>query len=257
MAKPITTVDTNGLRSWRRKRSMLSLVTAVAAVTLLVGTASAAPASGLHASVTYSPPYSGTPGAAITGGSVGCGGSGSILLFPSFNLTTGKGVQSAKASAKSCGSIGSSVDLTLSTGFNSSNFTTTSGLHRIVAHWTLTFSVSLAAKAGSASQGADAVFYVGEGVSVYDATNHTLIAGAPTKVVTDLISSGTYSHTYSKVRMTSWNNATLVKGHVYTLQIGLEIVVAASVSSGSSTASAQLSMGGGSKGFLITSVTMS
>jgi len=235
---------------------MFGLAFGVSLVVLLIGTASAAPVTGLRATTTYAPPYSGTPGATFIGLATGCGSTGSIVVFPSFNLTSGKGLGSTKVSASSCGATNSSMQIELSAGFNSTSFTTTSGLHRFVAHWTLTFVVKLAASAGSSTQFAEAVFFVAEGIGIHDNTNGTTFVGATSKLLYDAITSGTYTHTYSKIKETSWNNATLVKGHSYSMQLGLDIVTVAGVTAGKSTASASVAMAGGSDDFLLTSVTM-
>ena len=235
-----------------RLRSPLGLwaLAGVALVVLLMGTASAAPASSIVplTKIKDTPPYSGTSGAEILTEYGGCHDTFGTPVKPVFNLATGHARVWADVSSTSCGAANSSVFMIVEAVFVSAPFTVAaSGKHHIRALVGLNFTADLVATPGSVSQAAYAGFFLGAGIGLLDLTNYTAFNSSDSSsyspFIGDSIIAGTYSHYYPKMHWTSYFNATLVDTHTYQLDWAIEIDVFTLVTPGSSVASASVDMG--------------
>jgi hypothetical protein len=241
-------------------RSGLGVVGAIAVVVLFLGSAAAAPAIVARPAATFAPPYSGVEATNIfgelsgTGGPI-CGVAESFPVDPSFNLMTGISNQSVKATARSCGPGTSFASPEESAGFLSSNFTTSSGLHRMKATWILDFAVRLVATPGGGSQSAVADYAVTTQFYIDDLTNYSVVNANYTAYSIVQITSGTYTHHFLSLHLADELNATLVKGHVYQVVVALYVGAYASVSPGTSSASAWINMGSAGRSGFLASVT--
>lgn len=243
----------------RRSRHLVPAViwACLVVMILLASNAVAAPTGTGKATVKYVPPYSGSAFTTQVYVHSGCDVSGAKLVHPVFNLTTGRALDSTQATAVTCGSANSSADISVGAGFDSTSFTSLAGLYGFVAHWSLTFSVILAATPGSASQAAEAHYYVVGWLGVEDLTNHTIVYGS--WVTGYAISSGTFSQSYSNLHASVYLNTTLVTSDVYELVIYITTESAASASTGPGAgyAIASVNMGSGGEHAVLTSVTRS
>lgn len=250
----------NRLGWGRRAAGGLAVAAAIGVALLFIGSAAATPVSAAAASMTDKPPYSGLEASndfGLLSGSGGpiCGVAESFVLAPFFNMTTGHANESVKATAHSCGPGTSWASPEEAAGFDSSNFTTTSGMHHIKATWVIDLSAKLVATPGSPSQSAESYFIVDTQLYLLDLTNASVFDQANYPFLVFSITSGTYSHTYPKVVQTVFLNATLAKGHIYEFGVFVYLDVYASVSPGTSSASASANMGSGGRNAFLSSVT--
>jgi hypothetical protein len=249
------------LPKWHRRiGASVGLAAVIGVALLFVGSVAAAPVTTAAASVTYRAPYSGTEDSnefgllSGTGGPI-CGVTESFPLAPFFNLTTGLASESVKATARSCGPGTSFASPEAMAGFVSANFTATSGAHHIKATWFLDLWVKLLATPGSPSQTADASFIITTQLYLIDLTNGSLFNSANSPYFTYGITSGAYSHHYSKIVLPLYLNATLVKTHLYEFGVFEYLNVYASVSPGVNSAYALANMGSGGRDAFLASVS--
>ena len=240
-----------------RYRTSLGIGAAVFLVTLLVGGASAAPAPPSVSSVIHHAPYTGTLDDTFIGEPTGCGISANFPVLPFFNLTMGEGLESVKATAHSCGSANSTVYLQSATGFTSTAFTTTTGIHHLTSNWVLNFSASLSAKPGGGGQEARANFAVYLEFELVDKTSSATFYQSNFPELFAIATSGGFSQSYPQVHDTVYLNASLVKGHSYVYEVEALVAVEVFVTHGTSSASATVNMGSGGRGALLPSVTRS
>ena len=248
-----------GIRpNWRGPYTAgLGIVGACALVVLFVGSSAAAPTILKASPVTYKPPYSGQEIGTATLSQSGCGGSTSISVNPSFNLTTGKAFGADNLSQRSCGSTSDTASMNLEAGFAAnSSFTGIGGKYQVKTTWVLTFSVVLVAKAGNKFQAAVALFEVEPIVELIDQTNGTGLGPSSYAHVLLAITSGSYVHTYSALHMTQYSNQTLVKTHTYLLEVYALIYTNVYVTAGTSHSSSYVNMGGQGKVALLSSITV-
>ncbi len=247
----------DGVRQWRPlSRYGLGAVVAVAAVALMVGSASASPAA-LATTTKYTAPYPGYGFSGVDLLPAGCGQTASVSVLPQINLTTGKAIADAKDSSRSCGTANSSVELVLYADYESGEFTTTAGVHNLTATWSITLKINLTAKSGGTGQLAESFFAADAATYIYDETNSTEFGSTTPAVLDNFIESGSYSHTYSSVKAQSWVDAKLVKSHTYAFGVDLIIYIATAVTPGKSTATASLTMSGGKDGATLKSISFS
>jgi hypothetical protein len=225
---------------------------AVFLLAFLVAMPNVATAAVSH-SVSQGPPFHGTPLVASTVQSTGCGGSASLVVTPTFNLTTGVGREYGKSAAHGCGPPGFS-----DTGFTEA----TTGLDTlpVIAHapaprnWSYTFqsnvSWNLSATPINPSGGPYAwasasVVWVGV---LYDLTNRSVVASLtdtllilPTNSTTTGNVSG-YAAGTGGSSLSNFANLTVV-GHHYIFQFYVETFEWTYAPSGTTThASARLNL---------------
>jgi hypothetical protein len=252
-------VTTNGARSkWRARAGVGAGVAGTfVLVVLLVGTTSAVPLTTAATASTVGAPYSGTVETGFLGNPLGCGIGADFPVLPFFNLTSGQALASVKATAHSCGSTNASVYLQSNAGFTSASYKTTTGVHHLAAHWLLTFSVSLSAKPGTAGHAVRAQFAVYFQFELFDRTTGLTYYQGNYPEIYDTVTSGTYSHTYTKLSESVFLNATLIKGDSYEFEAQAVIAVESFVGPGTGTASASVTMGSGADQALLSSVVRS
>lgn len=243
----------------RRVGGGLAIAAAIGVALLFLGSAAATPVGVAAASVTDKAPYTGVESSnefGLLSGSGGpiCGVAESFLVAPFFNLTTGHANESVKATAHSCGPGTSFAEPEEMAGFTSASYTTTSGMHHIKATWTIDLSAKLVATPGGPSQTAEAYFIVTTQLYLLDLTNSSVFDQANYPYLIYEITSGTYSHVYPKVVQELYLNATLVKSHSYEFGVFVYLTVYASVSPGTSSASASANMGSGGRNAFLSSV---
>ena len=247
--------------SWRSRAWTGAWVAAVVGIVVLfVGNAAASPAAPTAKSFTEKPPYAGVENSDVLGllsGSGGplCGVAEKFPVSPFFNLTTGHGNLSVAATARSCGPGTSFASPEEDAGFNTANFTTTTGLHDIKATWNLDFTVKLKAAPGNSSQSATAYVIILLQLYLLDVTNGTVFSQNNSPFFLYEITTGTYDHTFPKLTQIVYLNASLVKGHEYSLGAYVYLNAYASVSPGSSSASAVGNMGAGGRSAFLPSLT--
>lgn len=237
-----------------RSYARVSILAAVGVVALLVGTAAATPVAAGTTTVTYVAPYSGTEYTVLILEPTGCGLGVSLPVLPLFDLTDGVALESAGATAHSCGSANSTLYVEAAAGVTSGTFTTKAGAHHLTANWDLDLSARLSVTHGS-SGSARAEFAVFFEFLLFDRTSGTTMYQNSYPDLYDIITSGTYSHSYPQVSESVYLNATLDKGHSYAFEAVALIVVTVFVKDVSSSASASVNLGSGSKGATLTSVT--
>jgi hypothetical protein len=230
------------------------ILAALGIAILLVGTPSATAAVSPAGTSVHTAPYSGAESASFIGEPIGCGGSLSLPVLPYLNMTSGQAFESIQTSAKSCGTTNTTVYLESATGFTSTPFTTSAELHRLSANWMLNFTVKLVAKPG-ASQSARAQFAVYFEFQLIDRTTETMYYQNNYPELYSIVSSGTYSHTYTSVSESVYLNATLVKGHSYEYVVQALAAVEVFVMHGTSSASASVNMGSAGRNAFLASVT--
>jgi hypothetical protein len=204
---------------------------------------------------TLKAPFSGLEYGYIFDSQAGCGTTIGVPVLPFFNLTTGQAHASVKETAKSCGTKNGSADVEAFPELLITSFTTTAGLHHIVARWVATFSVALAASAGSSPQQAEAGFGVSENLELLDLTSGSNYVPSVLPIVSVYILTGTYSHTYMKVHQTDYLNVTLSSTDSYEMFVDLVATTYVFVTPGTCTASASLNIGSGSNHGVLSSVT--
>jgi hypothetical protein len=242
--------------AWRRRAGYgIGMVTTVTVVALMMGGAGATPLMHAAATVKYTVPYSGSAFGVMILGTAGCAAAGAIPVIPSFNGTTGVALASGKVAVKGCGPGNDTADMTLGSEWDSSSFTTTTGLHNLSSHWLLNFTVSLEANPLGTGANAVAEFSLGVYVSLYDSTNNTTYTGHPGLVASKTIYSATYSHTYKKVSADSYLDLKLSKTHHYEWLADVVFTVFAFATTGPSSAMASVNIGSGGREATLLSVT--
>jgi hypothetical protein len=250
--------------SERSRRTMVRTggwaAVAVVFAVLLVGSASGAPAPSVASPVTktWSAPYTGGAGfSLIIGTTDGCSAVG-LPVPPSFNTTTGVGYLSSNGSARSCPGVNSSLLWEMDDVLEGPSSTTTTGVHDLKASWGLNFAVDLAAHRGKATQNATASFEVEIILELVKLTSSQSLPGTTNSTLySQSIYTGTYSHTYRKVPVTTDFNATLSKKAHYAFEAYVYSEIYLFVSPGSSSASASVNMGSAGNDVVLKSVTMS
>ncbi len=224
-------------------------------VVLVLGTAAAAPAVTTAATTKYAAPYAGVGLGDVANFATGCGSTAAVSTLPFFNATSGVGSLAGKVTSKNCGTVASNRSLELSVEYVSPDFTTTTGSHNVTATWSLTFSAKLAAT-GTTSDPALAVVEVVLYSSLDDQTNESTIGVVPAAPLVKEITTGTYSHTFSKETEKLSIVHALKKGQSYDFQLEVLVLLATSVAPGGTSASASITMSGGSDGATLKSVTV-
>jgi hypothetical protein len=225
---------------------------AVFVLAFLLAMPNVASASVSH-SVSQGPPFHGTVHNASTVQSTGCGGSATLVVPPTFNLTTGVGKEYGKSAAHGCGPVGFS-----DTGFTEA----TTGLDTlpVVAHapaprnWSYSFRSNVSwnlsatpmhATGGPYAWASATVVWVGV---LYDLTNSSVAASftdtlliLPTNSTTTGNVSG-YASGIGGVSYLNYPNLTVV-GHHYIFQFFVETFEWTYAPSGTTThASARLNL---------------
>ncbi len=246
-----------GIRSGGRGRALrwASMAGAVTVALLFVGSSAAAPLSTTTASPPTRAPYSGTEFGVFLGESSGCGVSATFPVLPFFNLTTGVANGSVKATAHSCGSANSTVFAFEYDEFESAAFRVPStGAYQLKASWVLSFSTTLKATPGAATELASAEFIVEATVEVLNESSGVFTDGtAPSE--THYITTGTYTHSYAKLHKSAFLNLTLVKGYSYAVVALVQISALAASTPGTSSASAAVNMGSSGKDAVLTAIS--
>jgi hypothetical protein len=234
-------------------------IAAVAVAIFLIGTAAGAPAPTVRAaaSKSWSAPYTnGTQFGILFGSTGGCSSVG-LSVSPFFNTTTGHGFLASNASARSCPGGNSSALWEMDAVLESPVFTTTTGAHHLRVNWSLSFAVNLSAHRGGVHQNASAYYEVGAFVQLVNTTTDTDVAGVEYQpIFTDALYSGTYSHAYHKVAVTSYFNATLSKTQHYVWEAYVYCDLFTFVTTGSSSAFASVNVGSGGNTAVVKSVSL-
>jgi hypothetical protein len=228
---------------------------AVVLVVLVLGTASAAPAVAAATSIKDVAPYAGFAFGSFENFAGGCGSTVAVSALPFFNTSSGVGTFAAKATSKNCGSTWSNRSLALTVEYVSPTFTTTTGSHNITADWVLTFVAKLAAS-GTVVDAPLAVFDIFTVTYLVDQTNDSSFPQVSALVAFNEITSGSYSHTFSKVAAKPSLVAHLKATHTYELELEVYALVGTGVPVGGTSASASISMSGGAQGATLKSVTI-
>jgi hypothetical protein len=228
---------------------------AVVLVVLVMGTAAAAPAITAGTTTKYVAPYTGLGFGGLANLESGCGSTAAVSALPTFNTTNGVGTFAAKTTSKNCGTTPSNRTLELTLEYIGPAFTTTSGSHNVTPAWVLTFSAKLAAS-GATGKLAESIFEVLATTFLEDTTNGTNVRIATLVPAYDEITTGSYSHTFSKLSAKPSAVATLKKGHDYEFQVEIVVILGTEVAPGATSASASVTMSGGSDGAKLASVTV-
>lgn len=228
---------------------------AVLLVVLVMGTASAAPAVTTATTTKDVAPYAGIGLGTFGNYASGCGSTAAVSTLPFFNTTNGVGKLAAKTTSKNCGTVASNRTIQVSVEYVSPEFTTTTGSHNVTATWSLTFTGKLAAT-GTTSDPSLAVLEVLVYTFLDDTSNSTTLGTVAAAPAAKEITSGTYSHTFSKVTEKVSLVRSLVKGQSYEFAVEVLVLLSTSVAPGGTSASASVTMAGGSDGATLKSVTV-
>lgn len=222
-------------------------------VVLVMGTAAAAPAVMTAVTTKYVAPYAGGGIGDLENYATGCGSSASVSKLPDFNATSGLGTVAAKVASKNCGTTPSNRTLLMTLVYVAPTFTTTAGSHNLTENWVLTFTAKLAAT-GTTSHPASAFFEVIAFEEFLDLSNSTSVGSAAALAATQEITTGSYSHTFTKVSVKTSVVASLKKSTNYDYDAEVEVFLVSSVASGGTSASASVTMSNGAN---LKSVTFS
>jgi hypothetical protein len=228
------------------------VATAVALMVLLAPTASAFSPSSVK---TLKAPYAGTESSYEDANFQGCGATAVWARTPFFNLTTGHDFAVAQANSTSCGRTNSSAGVYSEPEY-ASNALALPTVHGSVAeHWTVSFSVHLVATPGaSGSAVATVELYLYS--YIYDSTNGSYIdttaAGADYKSIT----TGSFTKTFTGVKLVDYVNGTFAAKDSYYLYAGLDVLAYAETSSGHAVAGAYINAGLSGKFANLTSITV-
>ena len=242
--------------SWRQRTGLgLGISAGVALVVLLVANATAAPVSAKTSTVTDAAPYSGTEYTSLIIQPSGCGTGATLPVLPYFDLDTGIGFESIGATAASCGSENSTVYAESAAGFVSTAFKAKAGTDTLTANWVLNFAVDLVATHGSGTEAAHAEFAVFLDFELIDTTTNSMVYQSNYPELYDLITSGSYVHTYSAIPETVDIYSSLVKGQMYEYEAVAYAAVLVFVTPGANSASATVTMGSGGEEATLSSLT--
>ncbi len=244
-------------QGWVRRAAFGSIgagaVVAVALI-MLVGSAAAAPVTAAKATTVDKAPYAGEGSGSLDIFTQGCGYTGTAPVLPSVDNLTGQGVASVKVSAPSCGSSNSSDVALAELSVWSGVLSGLSGTHNVSAHFSLSYVLHLAAKAGGATQSAESIGEVYVTLWMFDVTKNTYSYSNAVGVF-QLITSGTYSHTYTNQKLVPYFDFSFKSSHSYEWEADVELQLYALSSPGSSTASSSINMGTGSEHSELTEVS--
>jgi hypothetical protein len=229
--------------------------TGILAIALLVAMPNIATAGGTH-SVSHAAPFHGTLHVASTVQSSGCGGSASLVVAPTFNLSTGVGREYGQSAAKGCGppTFSDTGFTEATTGFDSLPFVVHAPAPR---NWSVAYrsnvSWNLSATpmnpfGGPFAWAAVSIVWVGV---LYDLTNASVAASF---TITDLplptnssVTGNVSGYASGPGGSAVFNDANLtVVGHQYIFQFFVETFEWTYAPSGTNThASARLNLGTG------------
>jgi hypothetical protein len=233
----------------------LGVFATLAIVILSVATATAAPAPVGSPPGTATPPFHAIPYEVLTTTLDGCG-KVAIPVYPVFNTTTGRSHQSAKISLTSCLGTNGTAAAEIGAGIESlpiSNMS--SGHHNLTAHWTLSYTVHLAATRGSTTQMALAEYELEVGAEIVDTTAGGDLGGASHVFFAQHnITHGNYYQNVTDRAVSTWFNVTLNQSHVYELFLIVAGVELVEVGPGTTTAAVSLNLGPGPNGTRLDSV---
>jgi hypothetical protein len=237
---------TTALRAPRGLRFAQGLGVAAVLVALLVVTTPIAQAGPLHASLTYGPLFAGKVTTARTLQYLGCGTTAKITKLPKFALSTGVETLAEKTTAKPCASpLGyNTADTTGDAGMWTKAFTGLSGLHQVVAHWTVHWSSTIKANLGphQANGQASASTLVRAVLYLVDETNGTYLNPANAWSSYSWTGNGTLVTIHSAT-VSIFLNQTLVSSHTYAIATWIYATTAVyAASTGGNTASATISL---------------
>ncbi len=182
----------------------------------------------------------------VRAATAGCG-LASVVSDPTFNLSSGVGRGVVSASTSNCaanlnGNYGSASG---QFGLASASFTTTTGLHKLTAKWSLhwTFAIKTAEPTGQGT--AEAIGTVSISLLIFDSTNISVVNH--TSWFTQHIDVGnTTTSSSGSANRTLTMSAHLVAGHVYDIYVYAYISTYTFVSSSpGATASSKADLGSG------------
>jgi hypothetical protein len=199
-----------------------------------------------------SPPYSGTENGYVSETLSGCGITASNPVLPFFNLTTGQAIESAKVTARSCGTANSSAYTNLVATFTGRPFTPTGGLHHLKQNWVLDLVSTLTVTSGSGAP--NALFSVDLSFQLTDLTGGGTLSGGIVTLSNEIFS-GSYSQGHTGLHRSTYYNTTMNATHSYEFVAQVQISVGVFVPPGSNSASAFVNMGSGGRNAFLASIT--
>lgn len=227
-------------------------------VTLAVGALMIlAPSAAAASARTITAPYSGTPGGYMDTYFSGCGGSTSETAAPFLNMTTGHATFAFSDRQVSCGKFVNNTDTQTAVWADVSPISLATGLQSIESNWKATFAVKLVATPGSKSQFAYAYFSVAAFGYITDNTNGSYHYESGSTLLSDSITSGTFSKTYKNFYSHDWWNDTFVSSHTYTLEAYYYAYLDVQAGPGSSSATASFSMASSTDQVVLESIVVS
>jgi hypothetical protein len=183
-----------GRRKWTGGSTFGLTVAAVRGVLVVFGSASEAPTSIAASTHKHVAPYTGNETDLVFAEATGGGTTMALPVSPFFDLTSGHGVQSAKATSRPCAGANSSLSIDSFAGLMTNPSTGTTGTYHFRVSWMMSFSVQLQVVPGAASELPSAFFYVFADSEVSAAIGTTYFPNN-SPLVTQTIFSGSFSHT--------------------------------------------------------------
>ncbi|MCI4350172.1 MAG: hypothetical protein L3K15_01480 [Thermoplasmata archaeon] len=196
------------------QRVAFGTIASLGAVALVLLVAPAALGSPAVHRASIIAPYHGYPYVATTVNMNGCGATASNWKPPAFSLATGVAVLGEKSHAIACGSpasasVGTAIGIA---GLFGKGFTTTSGVHHLVAHWKVVWGGKLVAVPGKGAVLAET--YLAAFAALYDGTTGVYHYSTHNWTAINATTNGTVSFNSTKA-VSIYVNATLVAGHTY------------------------------------------
>ena len=230
------------------------------AVTLAIGAmmilAPSATASSASSAKKITAPYSGYGYGYVDFSFYGCGGSASVTAWPALNLTTGHATYAFGVKQVSCGT---DINSTFADAgaYIYTPISLATGPQSVETNWKATVAVKLVATPGSTDPTVLSDFSLYPYVYVYDSTNDSIVRETGATSVSDAISTGTFSKTYTNFYFHDWVNYTFNSAHTYYLATYFLAEAYAEAGPGSSSATASINMASSSHRAILESIMIS
>ena len=235
--------STNGSIPSRARRRTIALATAFGVVAVSLAVLLSPYAGAVSAAMTtQTAPFTGEVTEAVYWSYTGCGTSVDVYKNPNLDLSSGKFTTHIGVSAASCGSVNSSEFAESQANLATYSWTASAtGSFPAYVNWTVKDKISLSAIIGtSGNQFAGSYALVGAYAEIVDTTNNTTwTVGTSSHYYGNSASPTTHTYSYPLYFEAS---VPQVAGHTYTLVTGIYVEVNAFVSTGTSSASAQVNM---------------
>jgi hypothetical protein len=189
----------------------------------------------------------------------GCGNTETLPGVPFFDLSSGVAVTWVNGSSKPCAGVNSTRTLFGTAGVSAPSFTPSSHTtYRFTANWVVTFSAVLKVNPGTAPEPSFASLVV-YSESELSNSNGTSVIERISAGIGDVISSGSYSHTFQRIDIPVYLNHTFSQstGRTWTFATFLSFQISTVAAPGSVSALGAVNIAAGGKECRLLSYTES